>query len=420
MITNSKFLCPNCNKEDYQKVLFLNRDFQYQCGYCNCYHLFHHNESNKIKNNMVLYIGTITESSEWIIKNTSYCRNNIDYENQNKSFVLFESLLKNINHQQKNIDTVQKCKISNKLYLKQPIFIANAIPNSHFQECLRAVVRTKEHLLSENSGSFYNILIKDKITDLCLNPLSKLEGIDEIWEIHDTSNNVNLSIELTKYLDSYDSQAMCISKKAGPTKYGTELIKNLLKPIEYKKLFTTNQQTLSDKYMAITVRGDHIGGRAGLDDPDELQNLCSIISLKGFIPVVIACTESEIKICSQLRNPDIKVLIATSLEDQIVFYSSHCYGGIGTNGSCCNIPSLFNLPMFILARERPFPDDFYCFGRLISPYIEDHPYNGELWKPDNIIEYQLGDNEKTSISRYDKELNDWLYGLSKNILYGRL
>jgi hypothetical protein len=73
--------------------------------------------------------------------------------------------------------------------------------------------------------------------------------------------------------------------------------------------------------------------------------------------------------------------------------------------------------MFILARERPFPDDFYCFGRLISPYIEDHPYNGKLWKSDNIIEYQLKSNEKTSINGYYNEFNDWLYGLDKNILY---
>ena len=151
-------------------------------------------------------------------------------------------------------------------------------------------------------------------------------------------------------------------------------------------------------------------------NPEELQKLCSIISLKGFIPVIIACTQSEIKICNQLYNLDMKVLIATSLEDQIIFYSNHCYGIVGTNGSCCNIPSLFNLPMFMLARERPFPDDFYCFGRLISPYIEEHPYNGELWKPDNIIEYQLKNNEKTSIKRHLNELNDWLYGLGKNIL----
>jgi len=416
MISNSKFLCPNCNREDYQKLLFLNRDFQYQCKYCNCLHLFHSNESNNIKKNMFLYIGTITEGSEWIIKNTSYCRNNVDYENQNKSFVLFESLIKEIYSQTKDINKIKKNKISDKQYLKQQIFIGNAIPNLHFQECLRAVVRIKEHLLSENSSSFYNILIKDKITNLCLNPLSKLEGIDEIWEVYDISDNVNLSIELTKCLDLYNSQAICVSKKTGPTKYGTELIKNLLKPTEYKQLLATNQQVLSDKYIAITVRADHVCGRAGLDNPEELQKLCSIISLKGFIPVIIACTQSEIKICNQLYNLDIKVLIATSLEDQIIFYSNHCYGIVGTNGSCCNIPSLFNLPMFMLARERPFPDDFYCFGRLISPYIEDHPYNGELWKPDNIIEYQLKNNEKTSIKKHLNELNDWLYGLSKNIL----
>ena len=71
--------------------------------------------------------------------------------------------------------------------------------------------------------------------------------------------------------------------------------------------------------------------------------------------------------------------------------------------------------MFILARERPFPDDFYCFGRLISPYIDDYPYNGELWKADNIIEYQLQNNEKTSINKYYKEFNNWLCTLGENI-----
>jgi hypothetical protein len=333
---------------------------------------------------------------------------------------LFESLLKNTDHQQKNIDVIQRYKISDKSYFKQQIFIANAIPNAHFQECLRAIVRTKEHLLSKNADSFYNILIKNSTTDLCIVPKSKLEGLDEIWEIKDISNNISLSKQLTEYIDSYDSQSVCISKKTGPTKYGTELIKNLLKPIEYKQLFTTNQQALLDKYIVITTRGDHMGGRAGFENPEELQKLCSIISSKGFIPVIIACTQSEINICNQLRTSDIKILIAASLEDQIIFYSNHCYGIVGTNGSCCNIPSLFDLPMFILARERPFPDDFYCFGRLISPYIEDHPYNGELWKSNNIIECRLGDSEKTSITRYESEFNDWLYSLGKQILSERL
>ena len=413
MITKSKFLCPNCKKEDHQKVIFLNYDFQYQCNHCDSFHFFHFNGSNDIKNNMSLYIGTINNELKWVAKNTEFCRSDADYKNQNKAFSLFESLL-NRHFISKDISVVQKRVVSDKSYLGQQIFIANAIPNSHFQECLRAVVRMKEHLLDKNHDNFYNILIKDKMTDLCINPISKLQGLDEIWEINDVYDNISLSKKLTEYINTYNSQAICISKKAGPTRCGSELIKNLLEPTRYRKLSNSDEQILTDKYIAITVRDDRIGIRAGFDDPEELQSLCSIISLRGFIPVIIACTKSEINICNKIKN--IKVLIATSLEDQIIFYSNYCYGVVGTNGSCCNIPSLFNLPMFILARERPFPDDFYCFGRLISPYIEDHPYNGELCKPDNIIEYQLKDNEKTSINVYLNELNDWLYGLGKNIL----
>lgn len=418
MITNSKFLCPNCKQEDYQKILFLNYDFQYQCKYCNCYHFFHYNGSNNINDNMVLYIGTLNNNSEWVIQNTEFCRNDADHENQRKSFFLFESLLKNVKHQQKSTDVIQRYKISDKSYSRQQIFIANAIPNAHFQECLRAIVRMKEHLLSENTQTHYNILIKNSATDLCIIPKSKLEGLDEIWEIKDISNNISLSKQLTEYIDSYDSQGVCISKKTGPTKHGPELIKNLLRPTINKQLFDINQKILSNKYIAITIRSDNIGSRSGFDNPEEIQKLCSIITSNGFIPIIIACTKFEIKISKQIQN--IKILIATSLEDQIIFYSNHCHGVTGTNGSCCNIPSLFNLPMFVLARERPFPDDFYCFGRLISPYIEDHPYNGELWKSKNVIECRLQDNEKTSITRYENKFNDWLYGLGEQILSERL
>lgn len=417
MINNSKFLCPNCRKEDYQEIIFLNYDFQYKCSHCDCFHLFHYSGSNDIKNNINLYIGTINNKAEWIMQNTSSCHNNIDDKNQYKIFILFESLIKNRQQYQysiKDINIIQRYRLSNKPYLGQLIFIANASPNSHFQECLRAIVRMKEHLLSENSKSFYNILIKNNITDLCVNQPSKLQGLDEIWEIDNTSDNLSISKNLTEYLHLYNSKAICVSKKTGPTKYGSQLIKNLLELKEYKHLYTTNQEILSHKYIAITVRRDSIGHRSGFDCQEELGNLCSIISSKGFIPIIIACTKSEINICNQIKN--IKTLIATSLEDQIVFYSNYCYGLVGTNGSCCNIPSLFDVPMFILARERPFPDDFYCFGRLTSPYIEDHPYNGDLYKPNNIIEYRLKNDAKTSISTYYNEFNDWLYSLGKNIL----
>lgn len=187
-----------------------------------------------------------------------------------------------------------------------------------------------------------------------------------------------------------------------------------LEPQKQRQLYTSDGQILLNKYIAITIRRDSIGNRAGFDDKEELRKLISIIYSKGFIPVIIACTQNEINMCDKIK--DAKILPAISIEDQTIFYSQHCYGMVGTNGSCCNIPSLYDIPMFILARERTFPDDFYCFGRLISPYIENHPYNGKLWKSDRVLEYTLNHNEKTSIDKYNEEFNDWLYGIGKNIL----
>lgn len=308
---------------------------------------------------------------------------------------------------------VTKNKISNKPYNKQPILLFNSIVNGHFQECFRSIVRLKEHLLNKESEQYYNILIMNNMTKICKSPLSKLDGLDEIWYVSDVDNYGLLSKEITEIVSVYDSKTTCISKKTGPTKYGVELIRNLLK-LNDKKLLRSNKSQIENKYIAITVRNDYAKGRAGFDDGEEISRICNMIKERGFVPIVIACTETEARICEKIDSAE--VLLIKSLEDQIAFYSEHCYGMVGTNGSCCNIPSLFDVPMFILARTRRFPDDFYCFGRLISPYKENHTFHGELWKADNVWEYAVEMEEKTSIDKYKNEFYDWLYTIGKNIL----
>jgi hypothetical protein len=182
MINNFKFFCPYCKKKDYQKIVFLNHDFQFQCLYCGAFHIYHY---QTLYTNNSLYIGTFKD--KWIVKNFDYCRSDFDFINTKMSLCYFESLIVAFQRQFKlsNHDTsiVKKNKISSKIYNKQKIFIANASPNKHFQECLRGVIRIKEHLLETDSKNYYNILIKNEKTNLALSPLSKLEGIDELWEV---------------------------------------------------------------------------------------------------------------------------------------------------------------------------------------------------------------------------------------------
>lgn len=425
MITNFKFFCPHCKKQDYQKIIFLNHDFQFQCLHCEAFNIFHY-QTLTINNS--LYIGTFKD--KWIVKNFNYCRTNNDYINTQKTLLYFEYLISkfNDNNNESTAGLVMTSKISEKRYQNQKIFIANASPNRHFQECIRGVIRMKEHLLESNSSNYYNILIKNEKTNLLCDPLSKLNGLDELWEIQSShvgnhfdekidQKSIELSTELTCRLNQLDSQAQCVSKQAGPTMHGPKLIKDLFYLKNEKVLYLNyrNQKIKVDKkYIAVTVRSDNLNGRAGFDDPAEIHQICSLIRQRGFIPIVVACSKSEINICSKLQ--DVETLIMISLEDQVLFYSEYCYGMVGTNGSCCNIPSLFNIPMFILARDRQFPDDFYCFGRLISPYLENHPFHGELWKADNVWEYAVDMEEKTSIDKYKNEFYDWLYTLGKNIL----
>lgn len=415
MITNKKIICANCQTEDYHDIIFLappewNKDFQYKCQHCESIHIFHYNESYDLVNNMHLYVGTVDKSFNWVFTNSEWGRS---CGNQYVLDFYLKTLYDMQNQKIEMSKFVTKNKISNKPYNKQPILIFNSIVNGHFQECFRGIVRLKEHLLNTCSEQYYNILIMDDMTKICTAPLSKLDGLDEIWYVSDVDNYALLSKEITEIVSSYYSKTICISKKTGPTKHGVELIRNLLK-LNDKKLLKSNKDQIQNKYIAITVRNDYIKGRAGLDNDKEISKICNMIKERGFVPIVVACTEAEARICEKIDSAE--VFLTKNLEDQITFYSEHCCGMVGTNGSCCNIPSLYNIPMFILARYRQFPDDFYCFGRLISPYLENHPFHGELWKADNVWEYAIGMEEKTSIDKYKNEFNEWLYILDKNIL----
>jgi len=404
-----------CKKEDYHDIIFLappewNKDFQYKCHNCESIHIFHCNKEYNLVDNMHLYVGTVDKTFNWVVTNSMW---GASWKNE---YVLdfYLKILHDMTNQKLEISKfVTKNKISNKPYNKQHVFIFNSIVNGHFQECFRGIVRLKEHLLTKNSEQYYNILIMDDITEICKSPLSKVDGLDEIWYVSDVDNYALLSQEITKMVSSYDSKTTCISKKTGPTIHGVELIKNLLK-LNDKKLLKSNKNQIENKYIAITVRNDYIKGRAGFEDKEEISKICNMITERGFVPIIAACTENEFRICEKIDS--VEVLLIKSLEDQIAFYSEHCYGMVGTNGSCCNIPSLFDIPMFILARIRRFPGDFYCFGRLISPYKENNAFHGELWKSDNVWEYPVEMEEKTSIDKYTNEFYDWLYALGKNIL----
>lgn len=403
---------------DNQKIIFVN-ELQNMCKHCHSYNVFFHPPYNKnfihtkplIDSNSNLFIATLDANLKVVIRKHDL--------NNNANIVLnnFKTTISNISKPVniKNIINIQK--ISTKKYHNQPIFIANAMANYHFQECFRGIVRLKEHLLSQNSTSHYNILIKDSITNFAITPISKIEGVDEVWELpknvdrNSIQNKIDVSSAISELMNRYNSTSICVSKTAGPTKFGTDLIKNLIEPAkDYRHNLPIDT---NHSYIAVTIRKDR-KHRAGLDSTIEIKYICDTIITNGFTPVILACNSEEIAISEKIQK-DITIIKNPSIEDQAIFYRDYCHGMIGTNGSCCNIPSLYNVPMFILAKGRFFPDDFYCFGLMISPYVEtSRPFHGEFWKADNVVEYKIDADKKTSIEQYKKEFNDWLDGIGKD------
>lgn len=435
MLTLTTFKCPNCQKEDHQKILFIGSEFSYKCLHCDSIHCFLENIFWDFTDNfnkhgcgnyrwyINRYIGTINLEGIWTGDEYLSPRTKGDYVSEvrikAREFFRHSINTMKINH---NTTRLEKIKLSNKK--AQKIYIANAICTEHFQDCLRAIVRMKEHTQQAISKDTYNILILDQKMKFFIKPISKIIGLDEIWYVdwypsftwnygmyntHHIAESVRLNNSINIELDKHESLAKCISKNGFSSIYGTDIIKELFQSNK-KLLKNSNNIVLNKKYIAVLIHSDD-SHRAGLASAEQIKNVCKLIKQSGFNPIIIACTHSEINIAKSVKDEEI--LIANSMEKQACFYQNYCIGVIGTNCSGCNIPCLYHIPLFTMAKGRPFPDDFYCMGRLLSPYDCKEAFFGKLTKPTSVTEIKIDPAKPTSIISVQDEFLHWIRGLNK-------
>jgi hypothetical protein len=431
MLTLTNFKCPNCNKEDHQKILFIGSEFSYKCIHCSAVHCFLENifwdftqnftdngcGSYKWKINR--YIGTF-DGEKWSGDELVALEMPGDYVSCSRTnAMLFFSKAISQNQEETRHTRVCSIKLSNKPK-KDLVYIANAIHGNHFQDCLRAVIRMKEHILSPESMDSYNILILDSKTKFCLKPLNKMSGLDEIWyvdwsikatwdwgmkNLDNISESLALTNSINRKLDEFSVQARAISKSSFPSIYGTQPIKDLFRIKDAFKLKNTINQVINKKYIAILIHPDN-QNRSGFHSEKQIKDVCNIIKQFKLNVILLACTNFEEEIAKSVHGEE--VLVAKKLEKQALFFQKYCIGVVGTNCSGCNLPCLYKIPLFTLAKKRYFPDDFYSMGRLLSTYDCNAAFFGDLSKPSSVTEIKIDENNPTNIEEYRPQLESWL------------
>lgn len=425
MITSTIFQCPQCKKSDHQKIIFLGSEFSYVCENCGASHCFLENAFWDFTDNfkehgcgtykwrLNRYAGTL-HNGQWYGEYLMNSFRKNDYTNSclfNSRYFFNEIInLLSVNKKNNSIKN-QTIKLSNKSHSNKKIYIANAISTSHFQDCLRAVVRMKEHLVGDESNDTYNILIMDCKTKFLLKPINKMNGLDEIWYIdwshkcswdygmkhlNDLTDNLSLSISINSKLNQYSNIAKSISKCGFPSKYGVEPI---------KELFCCSRPRDNNKYVAILIHDDN-EHRSGFRYGKQITDVYNLILESGRNPIVVACTNHETSIAKSIR--DIKYVSLTTLHKQSKFYKYNCVGVVGSNCSGCNIPCLFGVPLFTLAKTRCFPDDFYSMGRLLTKYDCNEGFFGRLNKPETVTELKIDQSKPTNIFDVKKDFIKWL------------
>lgn len=429
LVHKDKFCCPNCFKLDHQEIIFLGSEFSYQCKHCLSVHCFLENlywdftqnflehgcGDNKWKINR--YAGTINQNKEWIGEDMMPPIFAGDFVGQSiqKARNFFKEILTKDDKEKTNI-TITKTsdKTKNGLF-----YIANALCSSHFQECLRSVVRMKEYTLKPESKHSYNILILDEKTKFCIEPVDKINGLDEIWyldwsiksiwsyvmdHIDDFKDSLFLSNTINEKLKNLHGESRVISKCCSPTIYGIQPIKDILYTNK-NELKDIDGNLLNKKYIAILIHQDN-NQRAGFEDIQQIETLYDLIKSQSYEPIIIACTNFEENIVKKIKYK--RALIVKKIEDQIIFYNNYCRAVVGTNCSGCNFPCLYNLPLFTLAKNRSFPDDFYSMGRMLSPYDCNFLLNGDLTKPNTVLEIKTKQDEPTNILNHKQEFLNWI------------
>lgn len=421
MFTASVFKCPFCENVDNQQVIFIGSEFSYRCPHCKAVHCFVENPHWDFTENFRSFSGWAgsTNLMDWKIDQRP--NRTRSFETTSNLKKAFEILLDDTEITQSRKLTVEK--ISSKSPSQKKIFFANASPNTHFQECFRALVHLQAHLLTPASKTTYNIILIN--SNLRFLDINKLKGLDEIWIIEDYSYRDHvwyvkdylddsgparsLATHLNKAIKSFNNSGFFISKKAAPTPFGPSLIHNILDK-ENIKITTNLGRKVSQKYLAVLIRPD-TAERPGLHSLEQVEEVLDFVIQNKQRPLLVACTPSEEIQCSKLGK---EFVYLKDMAEQYHFFKNFCMGVICGHGSCCNIPCLHGLPILAFAKDRFFPNDFYCFGRLTSLYDPKHFFLGDLYKPGNVSEIKVLKNP-TKITDHLTEAQKWMDTFIKSI-----
>lgn len=422
MISVNAFVCRQCGEERYQKVLFIGLEFAFQCPCCEAIHLFYENIHYDINDHF--------NNAPW----SRY----IGYWYQRKLFshsAIKEEIVEKFkrliegrhNHDE---DQIIKHRLSNKV--PNGKFFVTSMLHDHFQEAFRALYHMKGHLSSKYNDT-YNVLIVPK-TDLfswLLQEPLKIKGIDEVWEVpfarchrwpfankdEDVKASWEVCNEVQKALDKLEGIGTVINKRAGAIPNGKQIIKELLEPLNPKPLRDSRGDYLKGTYVGVLFKSE-TAERAGLWKASHFQEISVIVKDIDLKPLLIIVTQSDLDRVKQLDQP-IPYLFAPTVLQQAQVFRNNIHFVIGTNCSGCNLPALYDLPMYVFAKGRTYPDDFYCFSRMASKFDKKQPWNGAFEKADNIHEEAIPLEKPLQIILYRERIQNWIIKHRKNASYER-
>jgi len=431
MLTREPFSCPNCNERLHQRIVFLGSEFSYECPACRAMHVFAENLYADFQDNFRVhgcsdsqwslsrYIGTLNRDGTWTATLPCTDRTVADRLTCGRMRLAAAALVRAMGE---TTDRLTVLKRPGRGVVGRPrLFVSSAIHGPHFQDCFRGVVRMKERLVS-GEGDCGTLLLAGPSMELFFREAdARLAGVDDVWFLpewtsamdwqylarrpNDVAAAACLAATITEEFDRLECLAEAVSKRPSPTPHGDGLIRDLLAADPSLELRDTRGELIDAPHVAVLVHSDS-RHRAGFQSTQQLGQACRAIAAKGLRPIVVACSPSEAAPCAGIVGE--RVLVLRTLEQQAAFYARWCRAVVGTNCSGCNLPCLYGLPVFALAKGRRFPDDFYCMGRMLSPYDCRYLFNGDLTKPDSVVEIGIDPESETSVALCAAAFDTWL------------
>lgn len=151
--------------------------------------------------------------------------------------------------------------------------------------------------------------------------------------------------------DRLNCLAEAVSKRPSPTPHGAGLIRDLLATDSGLEFRDIRGERIDAPHVAVLVHSDS-RGRAGFGSTRQLGEACRAIAAKGLRPVIVACSPSEAAACAGMRSE--RVLV------------------------------------------------------LLSPYDCRYLFNGDLTKPDSVVEIGIDPEAQTSVSLCAAAFDTWL------------